>query len=114
MADELKHAPLTDAQFAVLKMYCKIDQDFEDGMLDVLVNDAATEIASAVQTGLEPAVLLAQPTLCDRYFSAIMKQVKENYDYRGEGAEIMRYPLLEPVVNTINQLRTEVAADADQ
>jgi hypothetical protein len=37
-----------------------------------------------------------------------MKQVKEDYDYRGEGAEIMRYQLIEPVANIVNQLRAEV------
>lgn len=113
MAEPMEHGPLTDEQFAVLKMYCKVDQDVEDGILDVLVSGAADQIASAVQTGMTPESLLAQPLTRDRYFSALMKQVKEDYDYRGEGSDIMRYPLLEPVAGIVNQLRTEVTGNAD-
>lgn len=106
MADT--HAPLTDAQFDVLKMYCKVDQSVEDDMLDVLASNAETQIASAIQTGLIPESLLSEPLYRDRFFTAVMKQVKEDYDYRGEGAEIMRYQLIEPVANIVNQLRAEV------
>ena len=106
MADT--HAPLTDAQFAVLKMYCKVDQSVEDDMLDVLASNAETQIASAIRVGLTPESLLSEPLYRDRFFTAVMKQVKEDYDYRGEGAEIMRYQLIEPVANIVNQLRAEV------
>lgn len=115
MTDTIKgqHAPLTDQQFAVLKMYCKVDQDVEDEMIDTLKSAAATQIASAVQTGMTPEALLAQPLTRDRFFSALMKQTKEEYDYRGEGADTMRYPLLDTVADIVNQLRTEVVTDAD-
>lgn len=37
-----------------------------------------------------------------------MKQVKEDYDYRGMGAEVMRFPLQTSTTNIINQLRSEL------
>lgn len=108
MADEVTYTGLTDAQFAVLKMYCKIDQTVEDDMLGILASNAESQIANAIQTGLTPESLLSEPLYRDRFFTAVMKQVKEDYDYRGEGAEIMRYQLIEPVANIVNQLRAEV------
>lgn len=113
MADEVTHTGLTDAQFAVLKMYCKIDQTVEDDMLDALIFSVSTQIASAVQTGTAPESLLAKHETRDRFFTAVMKQVKEEYDYRGEGADVMRYPLLDTVSAIVNQLRTEVSDDAN-
>lgn len=113
MAEETAHGPLTEDQFDVLKMYCKVDQQVEDDMLDLLTSGAAAQIASAVQTGMTPEQLLSKPETRDRYFTAIMQQVKEQYDYRGEGSDVMRYPLLDTVAATVNQLRTEVSGDAD-
>ena len=113
MVDEVTHAGLTTAQFAVLKMYCKIDQTVEDDMLEALISSASTQIASAVQTGIAPELLLKKPETRDRFFTAVMKQVKEEYDYRGEGADVMRYPLLDTVSAIVNQLRTEVSDDAN-
>ena len=110
--DELDTAPLTAEQFNTLKLYLKVDQNIEDDLLMQMVHDAADEIATAVKTGSTPEDYLQSETKRSRFFSAIMKVVKENYDYRGEGAEIMRYPLLEPVNSTINQLRGE--ADEDE
>ncbi|WP_203633756.1 head-tail connector protein [Lacticaseibacillus suibinensis] len=113
MAESNAHGPLTEDQFDVLKMYCKVDQEVEDDMLDLLTSGAAAQIASAVQTGMKPELLLSNAETRDRYFVAIMQQVKEEYDYRGEGADVMRYPLLDTVAATVNQLRTEVADDAN-
>ncbi len=110
---ELAHAPLSNAQFKVLKTYTKVDSDFEDNMLDLMVADASAEIAKGVTTSMTPEDFLASDELRDRFLMALFKQVKENYDYRGEGSEIMRYPLIEPVNAIINQLRTEVVGSAD-
>lgn len=109
MADEaLDTMPLTTDQFAVLKMYCKIDSTVEDGMLMQLFHDASEQISSAIEFGTTPEQFLADPQKRDRFFSAAMKQTKEDYETRGLSADIMRYPVITSVDNTINQLRTEL------
>lgn len=110
---ELDTSPLTPEQFATLKMYLKVDQNIEDDMIMLLVHDAADELAKAVRFGSTPEDYLKQPLARDRFFTAIMKQVKEDYDYRGMGAEVMRFPLQTSTTNIINQLRTEIGGDAD-
>lgn len=107
---------LTDAQLATLKIYLKVDQDVEDNLLKVLIADAGQEISSAIQFGSKPEDFLTNPEMRDRFFTALMKQVKEDYDYRGMGAEVMRFPLQNSTINTINQLRSELpdkGGDAD-
>ena len=102
MADTtLDKSPLTDEQFQVLKMYLKVDQTIEDPMIMQLVHDACGEISSAIS-------FLSNPETRDRFFTALMKQVKEDYDYRGMGAEVMRFPLQTSTTNIINQLRSEL------
>ncbi|MFD1431375.1 MULTISPECIES: head-tail connector protein [Lacticaseibacillus] len=112
MAEQLNTDPLTEDQFAVLKMYCKVDNTVEDDLLMQLVHDAGSEIATAIRFGSTPEDFLTPTATRDRFFAAMMRQVKEEYDYRGEGAEVMRYPLLTPVAGIVNQLRTETG-DAD-
>ncbi|RNE05582.1 putative phage protein (possible DNA packaging) [Lacticaseibacillus paracasei] len=99
---------LTDEQFQVLKMYLKVDQTIEDPMIMQLVNDACGEISSAIRFGSNPEQFLSNPETRDRFFTALMKQVKEDYDYRGMGAEVMRFPLQTSTTNIINQLRSEL------
>ncbi|ABY84308.1 head-tail connector protein [Lactobacillus phage Lrm1] len=105
MADDML---LTDEQFATLKMYVKVDQGIEDDMLKLLINDAGTELSAAIKTGSKPEDYLSNPEVRDRFFTALMKQVKEDYDYRGMGAEVMRFPLQTSTTNIINQLRSEL------
>ncbi|ERL64047.1 hypothetical protein L248_1694 [Schleiferilactobacillus shenzhenensis LY-73] len=94
-------------------MYAKIDQDIEDDMLQFLVTDAGAELAAAIKMGSNPEDYLSKPEYRDRFFAALAKTVKEDYDYRGLGAEIMRYPLSTPVTNVIHQLRAEVETAED-
>lgn len=106
---EVTHgSPLSEQQFAVLKMYAKIDNTIEDDLLDVLISGSATQIANAIHTGVSPEQLLQTRSTRDRFFTAIMQQVKEQYDNRGESADVMRYPLVDTVSAIVNQLRTEV------
>lgn len=109
MADTtLDKSPLTDEQFQVLKMYLKVDQTIEDPMIMQLVHDACGEISSAISFGSKPEQFLSNPETRDRFFTALMKQVKEDYDYRGMGAEVTRFPLQTSTTNIINQLRSEL------
>ncbi|MCH4170669.1 MAG: head-tail connector protein [Lactobacillus sp.] len=104
---------LTDTQLATLKVYLKVDQGIEDGMIESIYQAAATEIARAISFDLAPGYFLADERFKDRFFVAVMKQVKEEYDYRGLGSEVMRFPIQTPIVNIINQIRTELEAEAD-
>ncbi|WP_432765573.1 head-tail connector protein [Lacticaseibacillus paracasei] len=89
-------------------MYLKVDQTIEDPMIMQLVNDACGEISSAIRFGSTPEQFLSNPETRDRFFTALMKQVKEDYDYRSMGAEVMRFPLQTSTTNIINQLRSEL------
>lgn len=96
---------LTPDQFATLKNYCKIDQDFDDDVLKELINSAAMELCAAIKFKSKPEDFRDER----RFFVAVMKMVKEDYDYRGMGSEVMRFPLAnQSVVNIINQLRAEL------
>jgi len=101
---------LNDAQFKVLKNYCKIDQSFDDNVLKQLVDSGAMEIARAIDDTKEPNDFIKD----SRFFVALMKFVEEDYYYRGTGSEVMRFPLQNPtVVNVINQLRSELPQGSD-
>ena len=39
---------LTDEQFATIKNYCKIDQDYDDDLLHIIIDGASDEIAKAI------------------------------------------------------------------
>lgn len=83
------------------KLYCKIDFDFEDSLLEEIIEGCAEQVAYAID---------AQPnidSLMDnkRFILAVKKQVKEEYDNRGTTSNFMRYPLANGVLNIIHQLR---------
>ena len=46
---------LTDAEFANLKNYCKIDQDYDDDVLKMIVNADEIEIARAIKADSLPS-----------------------------------------------------------
>ena len=98
---------LTDQQFKTLKLYCKIDQDFDD---DVLNESAASEISHAISATKKPSDYISD----HRFFVALMKYVEEDYYYRGNGSEVMRFPLQNTTINNvIHQLRSE-EVDSDE
>jgi len=106
MADD---APLlSDQQFKTLKLYCKIDQDFDDDVLNSLIDSAASEITHAISSTKKPTDYINDP----RFFVALMKFVEEDYYYRGNGSEVMRFPLQNTTINNvIHQLRAEEVPD---
>lgn len=99
---------LTDEQFATIKNYCKIDQDFDDDVLHILIDSASDEIAKAiVKDGTAETFLVSEDQYDNRFFVAVMKQVAEEYTQRGLTSTNYRFELLTGLNSIINQLRSE-------
>lgn len=84
-----------------VKLYCKIDFDFEDELLQLMIESAEEQICFAIKDGSKPEDFADYP----KFKMAVLKQVKEEYDHRGLSADTMRYPLANGVLNIIHQLR---------
>ena len=84
-----------------VKLYCKIDYDFEDDLLIELIESAKEQICFAIDNDLNPDDLVDYA----KFRLAVKKQVKEEYEHRGMSADTMRYPLANGVLNIIHQLR---------
>ncbi|MGT2753233.1 head-tail connector protein [Streptococcus porcinus] len=84
-----------------VKVYCKIDYDFEDEIIKMMILSVQNQICFAIEKGSTPASFANFP----QFELAVMKQVKEEYDHRGLSADSMRYPLANGVLNIIHQLR---------
>lgn len=99
---------LTDEQFATIKNYCKIDQDFDDDVLHIIIDGASDVIAKAiVEDGTSDTFLVSEDKYDSRFFVAVMKQVAEEYTQRGLTSTNYRFELLTGLNSTINQLRSE-------
>ncbi|VTS13499.1 phage protein [Streptococcus pseudoporcinus] len=84
-----------------VKVYCKIDYDFEDEIVEMMILSAQNQICFAIEKDSTPDTFANFP----QFELAVMKQVKEEYDHRGLSADSMRYPLANGVLNIIHQLR---------
>lgn len=100
---------LTDAEFANLKNYCKIDQDYDDDVLKMIINADEIEIARAIKYGSAPNDYVNEP----RFKIALMKQVKEDYYQRGLTADAYRPELVSGINGIVNQLRGELDSEDD-
>lgn len=98
---------LTDAEFANLKNYCKIDQDYDDDVLKMIINADEIEIARAIKYGSAPNDYVKEP----RFKIALMKQVKEDYYQRGLTADAYRPELVSGINGIVNQLRGELDSE---
>lgn len=98
---------LTDAEFANLKNYCKIDQDYDDDVLKMIINADEIEIARAIKADSLPSEYVNEP----RFKIALMKQVKEDYYQRGLTADAYRPELTSGINGIINQLRGELDSE---
>lgn len=98
---------LTDAEFDNLKNYCKIDQDYDDGVLKMIINADEIEIARAIKASSLPSQYVNEP----RFKIALMKQVKEDYYQRGLTADAYRPELTSGINGIINQLRGELDSE---
>lgn len=84
-----------------VKLYCKIDYDFEDEIIEIMIKSAQDQICFAIEAGSIAEDFKDFP----KFELAVMKQVKEEYDHRGLSADSFRYPLANGVLNIIHQLR---------
>lgn len=84
-----------------VKLYCKIDFDFEDGEVKDMIESSQDQICFAIKEGSVPDDYMHLA----KFRLAVKKQVKEEYDHRGLSADTMRYPLANGVLNIIHQLR---------
>ena len=71
-----------------VKLYCKIDFDFEDSILEEMIEAGSTPEDFA---GYK------------KFDLAVKKQVKEDYEHRGVTADSNRYPLANGVLNIVHQ-----------
>lgn len=98
---------LTDIEFANLKNYCKIDQDYDDDVLKMIISADEIEIARAIKYGSAPNDYVNEP----RFKIALMKQVKEDYYQRGLTADAYRPELVSGINGIVNQLRGELDSE---
>ena len=84
-----------------VKLYCKIDYDFEDEIIEIMIKSAQDQICFAIEAGSTAEDFKDFP----KFELAVMKQVKEEYDHRGLSADSFRYPLANGVLNIIHQVR---------
>ncbi|MEK1393028.1 phage gp6-like head-tail connector protein [Limosilactobacillus fermentum] len=98
---------LTDVEFDNLKNYCKIDQDYDDDVLKMIINADEIEIARAIKYGSAPNDYVNEP----RFKIALMKQVKEDYYQRGLTADAYRPELVSGINGIVNQLRGELDSE---
>ncbi|HEM3661149.1 TPA: phage head-tail connector protein [Streptococcus suis] len=93
---------ITKEYLEKVKVYCKIDVDYEDDILEEFIIPAVQEqICFAIEEGSCPETFKDYP----KFDLAVMKQVKEEYEHRGLSADSERYPLANGVLNIIHQLR---------
>lgn len=84
-----------------VKLYCKIDHNFEDDLLVEMIQSAQEQICFAIEEGSTPKTFEGSA----KFLLAVKKQVKEEYEYRGLSADSERYLLANGVLNIIHQLR---------
>ncbi|WP_099975308.1 head-tail connector protein [Lactobacillus terrae] len=102
---------LTDVQFETLKNYCKIDQSFDNDVLETIVESGAREISNAIDENKEPEFFIKDK----RFLMAVMKYVYTDYYYRGTSSETMQFPITNATVqNVISQLRAEYFEGGDE
>lgn len=98
---------MTPDELELLKIYCKVDQDFEDELIEEMYMGVELQICDAIQTGSTPSDFADDP----RYRLAVKKQFKEEYDNRGITSDTQRAPLANGILNIIHQLRYKMVVD---
>lgn len=94
---------ISTEQYKQIKIYLKVDIDYEDDLIKEMLDAVALELVDAIDTSKTPADFMTEP----RYHLAVKKQAKEEYEHRGLSADTMRYSLANGVENIIHQLRVK-------
>ncbi|WP_375179914.1 head-tail connector protein [Enterococcus rotai] len=84
-----------------VKLYCKIDINFEDELVREFIEAVEEQICDAIEKGSTAETFKDYK----KFKLAVKKQVKEEYEHRGLSADNERYPLANGVLNIIHQLR---------
>lgn len=92
---------ITPEELKLVKLYCKIDQNYEDELIEEMIHGVELQVCDAIQTGSAPSDFSDDP----RFGLAVKKQVKEEYEHRGISSDTERYPLANGVLNIIHQFR---------
>lgn len=100
---------VADELLESVKLYCKIDFDFEDDLLMEMIDSAQEQICFAIEEGSTAKDFEDYA----KFRLAVKKQVKEEYEHRGLSADSERYPLANGVLNIIHQLRLRGETHAD-
>ena len=101
--------PVKQELLESVKLYCKIDYDFEDEIIKEMIESAQEQICFAIDANAKPEDFENYA----KFQLAVKKQVKEEYEHRGMSADSMHYPLANGVLNIIHQLRTRREANAN-
>ena len=94
---------ITEEQYDQIKIYLKVDIDYEDVLIKEMLDAVALELVDAIDESKTPEYFFEEP----RFHLAVKKQAKEEYEHRGLSADTMRYSLANGVENIIHQLRAK-------
>lgn len=97
---------IDDGKFKQIKIYLKVDIDYEDDLIKEFLDAIALELIDAIDSSKTPTDFIED----SRFHLAVKKQAKEEYEHRGLTADTMRYTLANGVDNIIHQLRVKGVA----
>jgi uncharacterized phage protein (predicted DNA packaging) len=97
---------IDDGKFKQIKIYLKVDIDYEDDLIKEFLDAIALELVDAIDSSKTPTDFIND----SRFHLAVKKQAKEEYEHRGLTADTMRYTLANGVDNIIHQLRVKGVA----
>lgn len=97
---------IDDGKFKQIKIYLKVDIDYEDDLIKEFLDAIALELVDAIDSSKTPTDFIED----SRFHLAVKKQAKEEYEHRGLTADTMRYTLANGVDNIIHQLRVKGVA----
>lgn len=100
---------ISEDEFQNIKIYLKVDIDFEDSLIKEFIDSVALSLVDAIDIGKKVSDFMDEP----RFHLAVKKQAKEEYEHRGLSADSIRHNLANGVENIIHQLRVKVGARSD-
>lgn len=90
-------------ELEAIRNYAKIDHTYDDDLLVELKHAAELLICDAISSECKPEDFEDDP----RFSIAVKKQVKEDYELRGQTADTVRHTIANGIVPIIHQLRAK-------